>query len=63
MIKRKGLRLFTTTAQIAEDNKKYSKCSCCSICTSPYLSLCMTVCKYRSATYGEFIEMALRGKA
>lgn len=61
MIK-KGFRLFTTTGQIAEEYKKYAKCYCCSLCTSPYLCLCMTICKYRNATYEEFIEMALKGK-
>lgn len=55
MIK-KGLDLFTTTGQIVENNKNYAQCSCCSVCTSPYLCLCMSVCKYRSATFEEHIK-------
>jgi hypothetical protein len=58
MIK-KGLDLFTTTGQIAENYKKYAKCSTCTLCMSPYFCLCMSVCKYRSATFGDYIEDVL----
>lgn len=57
-----GLELFTTTGQIIENNSKYTNCSCCSICTSPYICFCMMFCKYRSATFGEFIEKQLKNK-
>ena len=55
MIK-KGLDLFTTTGQIVENNKSYARCSCCTLCTTPCFSLCMFVCKYRSATFEEHIK-------
>ena len=61
MIK-KGFNLFTTTAEIVENYKKRLNCSCCTLCTSPYFCVCMAVCKYRSATLGEFIKTVLKGR-
>lgn len=58
MIK-KGFDLFTTTGQVMEDHMKYLRCYTCSLCKSPYFCLCMAVCKYRSATFGEYIEHVL----
>lgn len=59
MIK-KGFDLFIPTGQSMEGHRKYAKCYCCSVCQSPYMCLCMIVCKYRSATFGEYIERVLR---
>lgn len=53
---KKGFDFFTTTAEIVEKNKKYRRCHCCSLCTTPGFSLCMLICKYRSATFEEFIK-------
>ena len=55
MIK-KGFDWFTTTGQIMEDYIKHLRCYTCSLCTSPYLRLCMAVCKYRSATLEEYMK-------
>lgn len=55
MIKR-GFELFIPTGQSMEERRKYAKCSCCSVCQAPYLCLCMAVCKYRSATFEEYIK-------
>ena len=61
MVKR-GFDLFTTTGQIAEDYTKYLRRYTCSLCTTPTFCLCMAVCKYRSATFGEYIEDVLGWK-
>lgn len=55
MVKR-GWDLFTTTGQIMEDRMKYVKCYTCSLCTTPCLCLCMFICKYRSAIFGEYMK-------
>lgn len=57
----KGLKLFTTSPTHAEivafETKKGWGVLCCECCTAPYLGiLCKSICKYRKATYKEFIE-------
>lgn len=54
----RGLNLFTTSPSIAENEGVNVRC--CACCTSPFLGLCKPLCKYRKATYTEFIENALK---
>lgn len=53
MIK-KGYNLFTTSSLFMEQ-KPYKE-RCCAVCTSPFLCLCKPFCKYRKATYREFLD-------
>lgn len=57
----KGLKLFTTSPTYAEnvavESGKGWNLRCCECCTSVYfLGLCKPICKYRRATYGEFVH-------
>ena len=55
-----GLNLFTTSPTSVEfagvKTEKRENMRCCECCTSPLLGLCKPLCKYRKATYKEFIE-------
>lgn len=55
-----GLNLFTTSPSIVEIKGALTETgenvSCCTICTAPLLGLCKPICKYRKATYKEYIE-------
>ena len=56
-----GLYLFTTSPTYAEtvgvETEKGENVLCCECCTSPYyFGLCKLICKYRKATYSEFIS-------
>lgn len=57
---KKGLKLFTTSPTHAEivafETQKGQNIRCCECCTAPYLGLCKPICKYRKATYKEYIE-------
>lgn len=57
---KKGLKLFTTSPICAEIaafvTKKGLDVFCCECCTAPYLGLCKPICKYRKATYREFLH-------
>ena len=56
-----GLKLFTTSPICAEIaafiTKKGLDVPCCECCTAPYLGIiCKSICKYRKATYKEFLQ-------
>lgn len=59
MIK-KGFDLFTTSPSLYEGEEE--KANCCEVCTSPFLNLCKPICKFRKATFKEFIDCELGKK-
>lgn len=62
MIK-KGFDLFTTspTALVGRVSANIDP-MCCKVCTSPFLNLCKPVCKFRKATYWEWLRQKLGKK-
>lgn len=60
---KKGFDLFTTSPSlVVEAVCKGKKPYCCEVCTSPLLNFCKPVCKFRKATYSEFVSYHLKLK-